>query len=436
MPPGNLVIIRGQRPADPFRQPARHGDRRQPARPQHAGEFVHRPLIVQDVLEDLSRDDPVKRIIAERHGGSVSRDGGRGGLRAGFARHLHRAEHPGHRGKLGRVKVERDHASVAAVYLERVSPAAAAEVEHAVAGPDGEPAEIDGQHGGSPSTAARYWPAVACATAGQANRSLTRRSARSARAARSAGEWFSRRSTAVSSSSSPGVTRTAASPVTSGSAPVRLATSGVPEAMCSTAGSENPSYSDGTTAVSALASSVESASSLSPWVNVTRSARDSWAASRSVAGAGLPTMIRCASVSVTSLPTARSSVAVPLSGESALATATIRPGTRAPSRGRNTRVSTPSGMMCTCSGRTRKSRQMSRLDDSDTVISGTVPDAPGCLATRRATRACIRTNPYQRRRDSAVSQPAAARSMRLSTLIGWWMLATSGSPRRRTPSKP
>ena len=202
--------------------------------------------------------------------------------------------------------------------------------------------------------------------------------------------------------------------------------------MCSTAGSENPSYSDGTAAVSALASSAENASSSSPWVNVTRSASDSWAASRSVAGAGLPTMIRCASVSVTSLPTARSSVAIPLSGESALATATIRPGTRAASRGRKSRVSTPSGMMCTCSGRTPKSRQMSRLDDSDTVISG----APGCRASRRATRACIRTNPYQRRRESAVSGPAAARSMRRSTLIGWWMLVTSGSPSRRTPSIP
>ena len=83
------------------------------------------------------------------------------------------------------------------------------------------------------------------------------------------------------------MTRTAASPVTSGSAPARLATSGVPEAMCSTAGSENPSYSEGTTAISALASSAENASSSSPWVNVTRSARDSWAASRSVAGDGL-----------------------------------------------------------------------------------------------------------------------------------------------------
>ena len=135
-------------------------------------------------------------------------------------------------------------------------------------------------------------------------------------------------------------------------------------------------------------------------------------------------------MSVASLPTARSSVPVPLIGESALATATMRPGTLGSVRGWNTRVSTPSGMMCTCSGRTRKSRQMSSRDDSDTVISGVVP------ASRRATRACIRTNPYQRRLDSAVSRPDDARSIRLSTLIGWWMLVTSGNPSRRMPSIP
>ena len=73
---------------------------------------------------------------------------------------------------------------------------------------------------------------------------------------------------------------------------------------------------------------------------------------------------------------------------------------------------------------------MSSLDDSDTVISGPGP------ASRRATRACIRTNPYQRRLDRAASLPDDARSIRLSTLIGWWMLVTSGSPSRRTPSIP
>src|SRR5947208_5684538 len=302
MPPGDLVILSGQRPADAFGQEARHRDRGQAARPQHPGQLVHRPLIVTDVLQDLGRDHPVERAVAERHGRGVPRDRGRARLRSGLARRPHRAEHPGHRGQLGRVQVEGHHVRAAPVQLERLPPAAAAQIEYAVAGPDREPAEVNGQHSACPflvvlavlvaslSIAARYCPTVAWATAGHANRSPTRRSPRSASAARSAGEWYSRRSTAASSSSSPGVTRTAASPVTSGSAPVRLATSGVPEAMCSTAGSEKPSYSDGTTAISALASRAESASSDRPWVNVTRSARDSCAASRSVAGAGLPRM--------------------------------------------------------------------------------------------------------------------------------------------------
>ncbi len=43
---------------------------------------------------------------------------------------------------------------------------------------------------------------------------------------------------------------------------------GVPEAMCSTAGSENPSYSDGTTAISALAISSARSSSLIPLTNL------------------------------------------------------------------------------------------------------------------------------------------------------------------------
>src|SRR6202042_2974655 len=98
-------------------------------------------------------------------------------------RRLHRAEHRGHRGEFGRVKVERDHVRAAAVHLERVPAAAAAQVEHAVARPDREPAEIDGQHPGRPLAAPAAWDraswycsTVAWATAGQANRSLTRRS--------------------------------------------------------------------------------------------------------------------------------------------------------------------------------------------------------------------------------------------------------------------
>src|SRR5260221_122949 len=117
------------------------------------------------------------------------------------------------------------------------------------------------------------------------------------------------------------------------------------------------------------------------------------------AAAGLPTTVSTALRSVVSFATARNSVAMPLTGESALATATIRPGTRASGRGWNRRVSTPSGITCTWSRATRKSRQMSSREDSEPVSTG---------PTRRATRPCIRTNPYQRRLDRRDKAPAAA----------------------------
>ncbi len=128
-----------------------------------------------------------------------------------------------------------------------------------------------------------------------------------------------------------------------------------------------------------------------------------------------------------SFATARSSVAIPFTGESALATATIRPGTRRACRGWNSRVSTPSGITWTWSRGTLKSRQMSSREDSEPVSTG---------PTRRATRPCIRTNPYQRRLDSRDRPLAAASSILRSTLIGWWMLVTSGRPRRAMPSMP
>ena len=134
--------------------------------------------------------------------------------------------------------------------------------------------------------ACRYSATVALATACQAKRSATLASAACDSRSRSAGESCSSRRAAHSSSASPGVTSSAASPVTSGSAPVRLATSGVPEAMCSTAGSEKPSYSDGTTAISALATSSASSVSLMPLTNCTLSASDSSPSSRCVGPSG------------------------------------------------------------------------------------------------------------------------------------------------------
>jgi hypothetical protein len=183
---------------------------------------------------------------------------------------------------------------------------------------------------------------------------------------------------------------------------------------------------DGTTATSADASRSAYSRSPRPCVKVIRS--DSPAASRRVCSAGFPTTTRRASLSVITLANACSRVGSPFSGESELDTVTIRPGTRARSRGRNSRVSTPSGTTFTMSGLSLKSLHISALDALETVMTGE--------ASRRATRACIRTNPYHLRRDSACPQLSEARSIRRSTLIGWWMLVTTGSPRRLTPSMP
>ena len=70
---------------------------------------------------------------------------------------------------------------------------------------------------------------------------------------------------------------------------------------------------------------------------------------------------------------------------------------------------------------------MSSRDDCEPVSTG---------PTRRATRPCIRTNEYQRRLASRDQPAAAASSIRRSTLIGWWMLVTSGRPSRAMPSMP
>ena len=110
---------------------------------------------------------------------------------------------------------------------------------------------------------------------------------------------------------------------------------------------------------------------------------------------------------------------MPFIGASALAIATIRPGTRGVVGGRNT-SSTPSGITSMRASSTPKSLTMSRRLDSETVRIS---------PAWRATLPCIRRKPYQRRSVSFChGLVAAARSMRRSKVIGWWMLVTSGKP--------
>ena len=118
---------------------------------------------------------------------------------------------------------------------------------------------------------------------------------------------------------------------------------------------------------------------------------------------------------------------MPFIGASALAMARIRPGTLGAVGGRKP-SSTPSRITRVRAGSTPKSRTTSRREASEGVITSGI---------RRATRACIRTKPYQRRIAQRRRRVVAcASSIRRSKVIGWWIVATTGSPARSTSSRP
>ena len=105
-----------------------------------------------------------------------------------------------------------------------------------------------------------------------------------------------------------------------------------------------------------------------------------------------------------------------------------RPGMRAtPGIGRNSSGSTPTGTIAIRSGATPWSRTMSAKLFSDTVTT---------RSTRWATRVCMFVNEYQRRSVSRLYGVAAcSSSRRRSTVIGWWIVASSGKS-RWMPSRP
>ncbi len=118
---------------------------------------------------------------------------------------------------------------------------------------------------------------------------------------------------------------------------------------------------------------------------------------------------------------------MPFIGMSALAIATIRPGTRGTDGGVKT-ASTPIGMTVIRAGSTPKSVTTSRAELSE---------GHSTWGTARATLPCIRRKPYHRRSVSRLRQVgASARSTRRSNVIGWWIVVTSGSPARATSRMP
>ncbi|PQM44451.1 hypothetical protein C1Y40_05388 [Mycobacterium talmoniae] len=200
-------------------------------------------------------------------------------------------------------------------------------------------------------------------------------------------------------------------PRTSGSAPARLATIGVPLAIASTAGSEKPSYSEGMQAISADANRLASSASDRPAEMCTISEMPSSAMSFSVGplGSNLATSCSSTSRSTRSFATAASRWAMPLSGTSALAMAKMRPRTRGCGDGLNKSVSTPSGTTRSCSGRTPKSAAISLAEVLDTVNRS---------GMSRATRFCISEKPYQRCTNGLRHHRAAARSSTRSRVMG------------------
>ena len=116
-----------------------------------------RALVGPDVLEHLRRDDAVEGGVGERQRERVGvhRAARRRPPASSPASTIAPHELPRPRRRSPRVGVERDDGRAAPHRLERVAPAAAAEVEQALARAEVEPIEVDGQH------SARC-PAAAC----------------------------------------------------------------------------------------------------------------------------------------------------------------------------------------------------------------------------------------------------------------------------------
>ena len=197
------------------------------------------------VFEDLRGDHEVEGAVVVRQVQRVALDGLGLGRRRRLALVLHGLQDRVDVVEVLGTLVERDDVRAAPERLERVPARAAAHVDHRRcprrrrAGRSRRSACL-----GTRFMARSYTETVCAATDSQLKTSTARRRPAAPSRRSSSGESSSSPSTLVRSSTSPGATSRAHSPsvpTTSGSAPARLATIGVPLAMASTAGSEKPS---------------------------------------------------------------------------------------------------------------------------------------------------------------------------------------------------
>jgi hypothetical protein len=133
--------------------------------------------------------------------------------------------------------------------------------------------------------------------------------------------------------------------------------------------------------------------------------------------------------SVRSLAMASSRYLRPFMVTSAEAVVINRPGMRStPGSGRKMSWSTPTGTTWSRPGSTAWSAAMSVAEFCETVMTRVM---------RLATRVCILVKAYQRaleKRSHVVR--ACSISRRRSTVMGWWMVASTGRPIRSMARRP
>ena len=140
------VVLVGQCPAHPLRQPAGNRDCQGATWFENTDEFCNGRVVLRDMLEDLRRDHTLETAVGVGQVEGVALDH-LGPRRCGhLTLVLHRLQDLVDVVEVGGILVERDDVGPTAVGLEGMPACAAAHIDHLGAGADVQPIEVDGQH--------------------------------------------------------------------------------------------------------------------------------------------------------------------------------------------------------------------------------------------------------------------------------------------------
>ena len=223
-------------------------------------------------------------------------------------------------------------------------------------------------------------------------------------------------------------------PATSGIAPPVVATSGVPVAMASAAGSENPSYSEGTQAICAPAHQVDEfgvADALDEVDGAFEPVPRRWPRRPGPSSGAL------ADDDQVRVGVLGADLGERLDEVDQALERDVRAGGGDDPAGYLGHGGVRGEQPGVGADRARRGRRPGRTPRWSTISRREEPETVSTDGSRRATRFCIRVKPYQRRTEARRCQSGAASSSSCrSTVIGWWMVVTSGEPTRSRPSRP